>query len=162
MPGFAKTSTDLVGHLGLGPADKGYLAGQQGVGDGVGGSSGGTDGRYLLGVLHRPQRADDLAGRLEMGFRQGRLELEQVPGPASVRDAKAPPRSDEGGDDVACLLVLRPGSQLEKPRVMGDSRRLDLGDDQSCLVVDGQDEHRQTLERHRLVARQPGQVSAKR
>ena len=98
-------------------------------------------------------------GGLEMGSRQGRLELEEVRRPSNGPDAKARPRSDEGGDDVARLLVLGPGAQLEKPRVMGDSWCLDLGDDQGGLVVYGQHEHRQALERHRLVARQPGQVS---
>ena len=153
---------DLGGDVGLAPADEGYLATLERLGHGVGSLPRRPQHRHLLRVLHRPERADDLSRSKPAGLRDGTLELQEVRGPAAVRDRESRPASDEARYELGRLLVLRPRAHRVKARIVVHPRRLQLGNDQRRVVVCRHHEHRQALERHRLVAGQPWHVGPER
>ena len=98
----------------------------------------------------------------QSGSRDRALELQEMRGPAPVRNREPRPAADEARHELGWLLVLRPGAHREKTRIVVHPRRLELGNDQRRVVVCRQHEHRQALERHGLVAGQPRQVGPER
>ncbi len=149
---------DVGRHLGLGPPDEGDVTGVQLVGDPVGGRTGGTQGGDLRGVLDHPQRPDDVDGAAERRAVEPRQQFDEEPGPHLVTDRRRRRAAGEIGDDRRRVLGLLPRAQREHARLIDDTGRLEPGDDHRRLAIAGHDEHRQPLERHRLVAGEVRQV----
>ena len=109
-------------------------------------------------VLHRPQRARHPVGAHEPGVRAGGLQVDHEPGPGAVADRHRRRPADPLGDQADGVLGLVPGQQLEDLGALDDAGRLQPGDDERGVPVAGQDEHGQPLERHGLVAGEPGEL----
>ena len=93
---------------------------------------------------------------------QLRQQLDEEPGPHLVADGRRRRPGGELGDDRRRVLGLLPRPQREHARLLDDPRRLEPGDHHRRLAVPRDDEHRQPLQRHRLVAREVRQVAADR
>ena len=74
----------LAGDVGLGPADQGDLAGEQLGRHPVGGRRRLAQGRHLVGVLDRPERAGDPGGVHPGRPGQLRLQRQEEPGPRAL------------------------------------------------------------------------------
>ncbi len=147
-------------HVGLAAPGQRDLAGLEVGRDAVDGLGRPPQRRYLGCVLDRPQGPDDARGPLERRARQRGLEVEHEAGPRPVADRHPAGRADQPGDDGDRVFGLAPGPQGEHVGPLGDTGRLQLGDDQRGVAVAGQDQHGQPLERHGRVAGQVGQVRA--
>ena len=117
----------------------------------------------LGGVLHRPQRAEHRLGGAE------RAAWADGPG-GRARSAprcgrRGRPRRDDPASSATSSTgssVSSHGAQREHVGPLDDPGRLEPGHDERGLAVAGQDQHGQPLQRHGLVAGQPGQVGADR
>jgi hypothetical protein len=120
----------------------------------------------LGGVFHHAHRARHLAGPAERHVGKRLLEVKHEASPRVVADRggawprRCPP--DDAGDDRDRIVGLVPGEHLERLRSRHHARRLERGDHEHRVTLDREHEHGQTLERHRLVAGQVGQVGAGR
>ena len=133
------------------------------VGDAVGGGAGGAQGVDLGGVLDHAQRPDDVDGPAERRARQLRQQLDEEPGPHLVADGDASTRRAASPATIAVgSSVSLPRPQREHARLLDDPRRLEPRHDHRGVAVARHDEHRQALQRHRLVPGQVRQVVADR
>ena len=151
---------DLPRDVGLGPADQ--PPGRDLGDDPIGGLGGQPQQRDLVGVLDHPQVAQDgrRQGVLDRGP-EGRLEPEQVHRQQRVGHADA--TGDAGlaaasayGSSVSSQVTIRSGVRSPASAAPRSSR----GTTTNGAWPARSDEHRQPLERHRLVAGQVAQVRA--
>ena len=89
-------------------------------GDPVGGRTGRAQRIDLGGVLHHPQRADDVDGAAERGARQLREQLDEEAGPHLVADGDGRRPPGELGGEGGRILGLVPDAQREHARLLDD------------------------------------------
>jgi hypothetical protein len=151
---------ELGGDGGLGPPHERDLACLELGGDAVGGCTGAPQRVDLGRVLHRAQgrrhRRRPPPGR----GRQPGLELDEELRPRPVPDGHHPGPTGERSGDADRVLRLLPGAHREDGGERLHARRLQPGDDEGGVLVPGDDQHREPLERHRLVPREPREVGA--
>ena len=127
-------------------------------------AGGPAQGLDLGGVLHRPERADHVAGLAEPVCRAAALQSStQEPGPGAVADGRDARRADELGDERDRVLGLVPRRDARtasgRSTTRGASSR---GTTSVASPSTGQHQHGEPLERHGLVADQPRQVGTDR
>ena len=153
-PMSAETSRSVRPIRGMSPA-RSWAATRSAAADAA------SQGRDLVGVLDGPQAAGDRRRRRQ---RAGQPACRASTKVAQVRSdtASRVRRTDQVGHDGHRVLVLAPGPEREDVGVVVDPGRLEAGHDQGGLAVGRQHQHGQPLERHGLVAGEPGQVGAQR
>ena len=115
-------------------------------------------------VLHRPERAEHGLGGVGTRCSGNRAwRSSEEPGPGAVADGRDPladpatPATISTGSSVSLH-----GRRREHVGPLDHPGRLQPGHHQRGLALAGQDQHGQPLERHGLVAGQPGQVGPDR
>ena len=117
----------------------------------------------LLAVLDHAQWGHDVRGTHPLDVaRQCRLQIEHEPRPRLIADADASCTADHPRHDRDGIVAVLPRDELEQLRPRRDARRLQSRNEEARVALPREDEHRQPLERHRLVPGEVRQVGAGR
>ena len=153
---------NLARDVGLGSADQ--RAGGDLLDDAIGGLGRQPEELDLVGVLDHPELAEDLAGALQAGRREPLGDLQDVHRPESVADPEPrerPDRSSKGlggepPDERHRIVRLLPARDFDEPPADGRATAcrcdLETRGHQGRRTGCRNDEHRQSLERHRVIA----------
>ena len=154
--------TEIGGHLGLRAPDERDRACLQFGGDPVHGSPCSPQRSDLCRILRHPHRADDVDSAPEGGVRHERNQLDEESCPHLIPHGRHPRAPGETRNDLDRILGLGPGVEREHPSLFGNTRCLKTRDDEDCVPIAGNHEHRQALERHGVIAGEVRQVEAER
>ena len=94
--------------------------------------------------------------------RKRRLQIDHETRPGVIADRGSGRGAHESGDDRDRVLGLFPGADREHVGSLDDTRRFEARHHEHRVAVGRQDEHREPLERHRLVAGEVRQVRPRR
>ena len=113
---------ELGRDLGLGASDERDLTRLQLGRDHVDGRARRGERSTSAGVLHHPQRTDDVDRPPERGAGELRQQLDEEARPHLVTDRDSAGSTDEPGDDRRRILGLPPRTQVEDTRLRLDTR----------------------------------------
>ena len=136
--------------------------GAHGFGDRVDRDRRGTQRVDLGRVLDDAQRSGDVDRTAEVRARQRGLQLDDEARPGVIADRGGGRLAHEPGDDGDRVLGLFPRADRERVGPLDDAWRLEARHHEHRVAVGREDEHRESLERHRLVTGEVRQVGARR
>jgi hypothetical protein len=151
-------------YLRLGSADERNLAGLESSCDPIDGRSCGAECRDLGGILAHAQTPDDIDRTRVLHAGQHREQFDEKPCPHLIThcDVRRLVPTDDVGSDSDGVLGLLPCDDVEDGWQQVHSRCLESRNDECRPSFEGNDQHRQSLERHRLVADEVRHVEADR